>query len=58
MENSTGSLRIEKHGLGNYTNSFKSSVARVERKNDKIKSRLGFVYFIALVLSLIVLFLR
>lgn len=58
MKTSTSALRIDKQELGNYPYSFKSSGIAVERKNNKIKSRLGFFYFIALVSSLIVLILK
>lgn len=58
MKTSTSALRIEKQELSSYPYSFKSNGIAVERKNDKLKSRLGFVYFIALVSSLVVLILK
>ncbi len=57
MKNSANVLRIEKQELGYFSKPFESTNV-VERKNGMIKSRLGIIYFVAVVSSLIVLFLK
>jgi len=57
MKNSANVLRIEKQELGYFSKSFESTNV-VGRKNEMIKSRMGFIYFVAVVSSLIVLFLK
>ena len=58
MKNSTNAIGIEKKELLNSTYSFNFSETQVVDRKGKIKSRLAFVYFIALVSSIAVLFLR
>jgi len=58
MKNSIGTLNIEEKELGGYSNSFSSFETRVSVETGKVESRLGFVYFVVLVSSLIFLFLR
>ncbi len=58
MKNAANTLRITKEEIREYNNSVKSIETLQNEKIGKIKSRLGFVYFVALVTSLVVLFLR
>lgn len=58
MENTSSTLRIAKEEFADYNHSLKSSKVLVNEKHGKLKSRLGIVYFVVLVSSLVVLFLR
>lgn len=58
MENTSSALRIAKEEFADYSYSPKSTQILVNEKQSKLKSRLGFVYFVVLVSSLVVLFLR
>lgn len=58
MKNAANTLRITKEEIREYNNSVKSIEILRNEKSGKIKSRLGFVYFVALVTSVVVLFLR
>lgn len=58
MKNAANTLRITKEEIREYNNSVKSIEILQNEKRGKIKSRLGFVYFVALVTSLVVLILR
>lgn len=58
MKNTANTLRLTKEEIKEYNNSVKSIVGLQNDKLGKIKSRLGFVYFVALVISLIVLMLK
>lgn len=57
MKNAANTLRITKEEIIEYNNSIKSIEILQNEKRGKIKSRLGFVYFVALVTSLVVLIL-
>lgn len=58
MKNSTDAIRIENNELLNSSYSLKFTETNVEKKRGKLKSRLGFVYFVAVVSSLVFLFLK
>ncbi len=58
MENTSSALRIAKEEFADYNHSLKSARILVNENHGKLKSRLGFVYFVVLVSSLVVLFLR
>ena len=58
MKNSTNAIRIKNNELLDSSYSLKFAEINVEKKQGKLKSRLGFVYFVAVVSSLIFLFLK
>jgi hypothetical protein len=58
MKNSIGALKIEEKKLEQYSGFFSRTDLKEDANKGKIKSRLGFVYFVALVICLFLLFVK